>query len=218
MNAIIECRLCLAFLWIFIDSSAIFVYRSFMKKILMVSNSENSISLFMESLHRYPSKEILRLGNCEKARRILLEREFDLCIIDAPLPDEFGEELAYEIASKTTSQVLLLVQGERYAEIDAKMEQAGVYTLEKPVNRQTVYNVIKLVTATYYKLSSLQSQNKVLQQKIEDFKIIDRAKCVLIQYLNMTEPEAHKYIERQAMDFRLNKRTVAERILKTYEM
>ena len=184
----------------------------------MVSNSKKGNPFFKESLHQYPSKEILTLGNCEETRHILLEKEFDLCIIDTPLPDEFGDNLAYEIASKTTSQVILLVQSERYAEIGAKMEFAGVYTLEKPVRRQTVENTIKLVTATYYKLSSLQSENKVLQQKIEDFKIIDSAKCVLIQYLNMTEPEAHKYIERQSMDLRLTKRNVAERILKTYEM
>ena len=43
---------------------------------------------------------------------------------------------------------------------------------------------------------------------------MDRAKCVLIEYLKMTESEAHRFIEKQAMDMRITKREVAERILK----
>ena len=47
---------------------------------------------------------------------------------------------------------------------------------------------------------------------------MDRAKCVLIQYLNMTETQAHRYIEKQAMDLRTTRRQIAEGILKTYEV
>ena len=56
-----------------------------------------------------------------------------------------------------------------------------------------------------------------LEQKIEDIRIIDRAKCILISHLSMSEPEAHRYIEKQAMDMRLTRRKVAEQILKIYE-
>ena len=48
-------------------------------------------------------------------------------------------------------------------------------------------------------------------------RLIDRAKCVLIQYLTMTEPQAHRYIEKQAMDTRTTRREVAQQILRTYE-
>ena len=56
-----------------------------------------------------------------------------------------------------------------------------------------------------------------LQKKIEEIRLVDRAKCVLIQYLNMTEAEAHRYIEKQAMDMRKTKKTIAENILNTYD-
>ena len=47
--------------------------------------------------------------------------------------------------------------------------------------------------------------------------MVDRAKCILIQYLNMTEPQAHRYIEKQAMDLRVSRREIAQGILQTYE-
>lgn len=63
----------------------------------------------------------------------------------------------------------------------------------------------------------LKSENQRLQKQIEEIRLVNRAKCVLIQYLSMTEPQAHRYIEKQAMDLRTPRREIAERILKTYE-
>ena len=63
----------------------------------------------------------------------------------------------------------------------------------------------------------LRNENFKLQSKIEEIRLVNRAKCVLIQYLKLTEPQAHRYIEKQAMDTRQTKKDVAEKILKTYE-
>ena len=52
---------------------------------------------------------------------------------------------------------------------------------------------------------------------MEEKDIVDRAKVVLIKHLSMTEQQAHRFIEKQAMDMRVNKTAVAEGILKTYE-
>ena len=60
-------------------------------------------------------------------------------------------------------------------------------------------------------------ENKKLKNKIRDIKLIDRAKLTLIQYLNMSEEESHRYIEKQAMDRRITKVEVAKNILKIYE-
>ncbi|MPN53777.1 hypothetical protein SDC9_201443 [bioreactor metagenome] len=47
--------------------------------------------------------------------------------------------------------------------------------------------------------------------------MIDRAKMLLISHLAFSEAQAHRYIEKQAMDMRATKRAIAEEILKTYE-
>ena len=48
-------------------------------------------------------------------------------------------------------------------------------------------------------------------------KIVNRAKSMLMQYLNLTEEQAHRHIQKQAMDLRKTQRAVAEDILKTYQ-
>ena len=61
-------------------------------------------------------------------------------------------------------------------------------------------------------------KNKKLKKTISDIKLIDRAKITLVEYLNMSEDESHKYIEKQAMDLRITKVEVAKNILKIYEI
>lgn len=56
-----------------------------------------------------------------------------------------------------------------------------------------------------------------LKQKEQERHLVTRAKGVLMQYLNMTEEQAHRYIEKQAMDMRSTKKSIALSILSTYE-
>ena len=56
-----------------------------------------------------------------------------------------------------------------------------------------------------------------MEEKIEEIRLVNRAKWLLIECLGMTEPEAHRYIEKQSMDQRISKREAAEAVIKTYK-
>ena len=64
---------------------------------------------------------------------------------------------------------------------------------------------------------NLKNENARLQNQIEEIKLVDRAKCALIQYRHLTEQEAHYFLEKQAMDQRSTRRQVAQEIIRTYE-
>lgn len=188
-----------------------------MESVLIISFSEKSAAFLKELLNPDFSKDIVTVTNCQEARRLYMQRSFELCIINAPLRDEAGELLARHIAVEKGSQVILLTPYEYFDEISTQVEDAGVITLSKPVNKAILWNALKMAKAANSLVHRLKSENTKLVQKIEDIKIVDRAKCILISYLRLTEIEAHKYIEKKAMDTRSTKRAVAEEILKTYE-
>lgn len=188
-----------------------------MKSALIVSYSAKSIAFFTDMLHSISCDEIVTAATCGEARRLLIERDFDLYIINAPLPDETGESLSKHISSKGVSQVILVVSAEYYEEVSDAVEDFGVITVSKPINKNLFWSALKLAKAAQNKLNTMRTENNKLIQKIEDIRIVDRAKYILISYLNMNEQEAHKYIERQAMDMRLTKRAVAMEIIKTCE-
>ena len=60
-------------------------------------------------------------------------------------------------------------------------------------------------------------QNRKLEEKIEELKLVDRAKCALIIHEHMSEEEAHKHIEKTAMNQRRTRREIARAILDIYE-
>ena len=119
-------------------------------------------------------------------------------------------------AENTNSGVMMLVRSEYSDEVAAKVEDFGVFVVPKPISRQFFFQSLKLVRAVRARLVGLRAENVKLQQKIEEIRLVDRAKCALIQYLNMDEAQAHRYIEKQAMDRCVSKRTIAEEIVKTY--
>jgi len=184
---------------------------------LIISGSEKSIAFFTEILSSASINKIVTLKSCGEARRFLLERDVDLVIINAPLKDETGESLSRHIASKGISQVILVVKSEYFEEMSASTEEDGVLTVSKPINKALFWAALKLAKSAGKRVKLMRAENSKLKQKIEDIRIIDRAKCILISYFRMSEQEAHRYIEKQAMDMRTTKRAVAEGILKTYE-
>ncbi|NLM45965.1 MAG: ANTAR domain-containing protein [Firmicutes bacterium] len=188
-----------------------------MESALIVTLTQKSIEFFTEMLNAASFGQIATVQSCGEARRLLMERDFDLVIINAPLRDETGEDLARHVAAQGTSQVILVVKSEYYDEISANTEEDGVLTVAKPLNRSLFWATLKLAKAAGAKLKRMQAENSKLQQKIEDIRIIDRAKCLLISYLKLSEQEAHRFLEKQAMDLRITKRAVAEGILKMYE-
>ena len=73
-----------------------------------------------------------------------------------------------------------------------------------------------LLAASQARLRECQQENARLRQKLEELRIISRAKCLLVEYLHLSEEQAHKYMERQAMEERKTRRAVAEEVLREY--
>ena len=76
----------------------------------------------------------------------------------------------------------------------------------------------QILLALHQRLLKTMPQQAKLEQKIEDIRLVGRAKCLLIQYENMTEENAHRYIEKEAMNRRITRREMAETILQSYEI
>ncbi len=155
-------------------------------------------------------------SNGAEARRKLMENDYHMVIVNTPLGDEFGHELAMAAVEKTGTGVVLLVKNELYEELSCRMEDYGILTVAKPVSKQLFYQSLKLVTASVGICARLTEENRKLRQKLAEQTALARAKCLLIEFAHMTEEQAHKYIEKQAMDSRLPKAEIASEIVRTY--
>lgn len=188
-----------------------------MDRILIVSGTKKGIEAISESLKACGYFDFDTQSSGSGARRRLLECEYDLVLINTPLPDEFGSDLAISITQTNRTGVIMFVKAEMADSVSENVEDFGVFVIQKPFTRQILFQGIKFILATAKKISMINSEKMSLLKKVEDLKIVDRAKCALIEHLKMTEKEAHRYIEKTAMDTRKTKREIAESILAKYE-
>lgn len=185
-------------------------------RVLIVSDSDKVFNSFAEILPQKEFNPILRATSAGEAKRMLVSSPVDILIINAPLPDEFGTDLAL-YSSDSSMGILIVVKNEIFDQVAYKIEDEGILTIAKPNSRQAFYGAVKLLAATHLRLTRFEKKINTLQDKMNDIRIVNRAKWLLIEHMKMTENDAHYYIEKQSMDTRLSRREVAENIIRTYD-
>lgn len=185
--------------------------------VLVVSSTESfgtSMAPLLPPTDYYP---VVYARSSAEAQRLLAENSYDIVIINTPLSDDFGLRLASYVSSNTTAGVLLLVKSDRYTETSAKVLSYGVLTLPKPTSSQMITQTLGVLCATRERLRQMEEKQLSVEQKMEEIRLVNRAKWLLIETLGMSESDAHRYIEKQAMDLRISKAQVAKNIIHTYQ-
>lgn len=183
---------------------------------LLVSASQSFVKTLQALLPTSVYDPISVRCDAASARRALLENRFDIVIVNTPLPDEFGTALAMDACADSGAGVLLLVRAELFPQVNEQASPGGVLTLPKPLSQTLVSQSLTLLRGTRERLRRMEQKTATLEEKMQEIRLVNHAKWVLIEQLKMTEEQAHKYIEKQAMDRCITRRAVAENILSTY--
>ncbi len=147
----------------------------------------------------------------------MINASFDLILVNSPLPDGLGVDFAAEACAESDAGVLLLIKSELYEETYCKLLPSGVITLPKPTSLQTVSQFLRVLCTVRERLRGVRRHQATVEEKIEELRLVNRAKWLLIECLHMTEPEAHSYITKQAMEQRTSKKEIAENVIRTYQ-
>ena len=168
--------------------------------VLIVSASENFHVAITELLPSSGYQPIYTATNISEAKRYIAARGFDFVIINSPLPDESGTRFAIDCCRSQTTVVLILSRSDVHAEVYDKVAEHGVFTLPKPTNRAILLQALSWMSSARELLRKLEQKTSSIEERMDEIRIVNRAKCLLISELKMTEPEAHHYIEKNAMD------------------
>ena len=186
------------------------------RRVLIVSGGSKLFEYFSSLLPPADFYPITKAGSAGEARRMLSQTGADIVIVDTPLPDGFGTDFALDIAGQSMG-VMLVVKNGLYERVCCKVEDAGVLTVSKPNSRQMLYSSVRLLSALSARLQKSEQKNRSLQEKMADIRLVNRAKWLLIERLGLSEADAHRLIEKRAMDERVPRRQVAEGIISSYE-
>ena len=188
-----------------------------MKKALIVSKSNKAAEWFSQKLRDFGYGDIRNAADIRSADIYIREHVFLVCIIDAPLDDGIGDNTALDMAKRFPGMQVIFAVGEKYADgFYESFSESGIYLLKKPVHESEFSHVINMTETSRIRYAKMIMENEKLRKKLEEARVINRAKLTLMTTLKMTEDEAHHYIERMAMDYRITAAEAAARVLRMY--
>lgn len=184
--------------------------------VLIVSAADTFNSSLMPLLPESKFDPVRIEASINSAKRVLADRPYDFVVINSPLPDDAGIRFAMDLSGIKNTVTLLMVRSDIYSVTYNRVAEQGVYVLPKPTSKPIVSQAIDWMIATRERLKQFEKKTMSTEEKMQEIRIVNRAKWILIEQLKMKEPDAHRHIEKQAMDRCVSKREIAEEIIKTY--
>lgn len=184
--------------------------------VLIVSAAENLNTALGNLLPESKYAPVHIVSSISAAKRSFAEKAYDFVIINSPLPDDIGTRFAIDVCNSKGTVVLLMIRAELHEEIYNKVAEHGVFTLPKPTSKPAISTALSWMSSARERLRKSENKTISIEEKMEEIRIVNRAKWLLISEIKMDEADAHRYIEKQAMDRCISKREVAESIIKTY--
>lgn len=185
-----------------------------MENVLIISSRKNAVETLSVFMRDTFGSRIRVASTAQQAREIIgVNRSWELVMINLPLSDETGIELAQYVAEDTAASCVVFVTSEDMEKIIDTADKSSIIVISKPFSRHTLYQILKAVDTALNRSWSLYEETVRLERKIEEIRLIDKAKFRLMQYRNMTEEEAHSYLEQYAMKNRKKKTIAASEII-----
>lgn len=185
-----------------------------MENVLIISSNKNASDQLVSFVREYFQCSVGTAETSIQAKNTLESNPgIELAVINSPLTDGTGIELAEYIIDNTAANCILIIRAERAEKMTERAEKSGIIVVSKPFNRTLLYQLIKTVDIAIRRSWKLYQETVRLEQKITEIQTIDKAKFILMQYKSMTEAEAHSYLEQYAMNKRKKKSLAALEII-----
>ena len=179
---------------------------------ILVAEDEALIRMDLVEMLREASYEVVaEAADGAQAIELAQLHKPDLAILDVKMPVLDGISAAEKIID--IAPVLMLTAFSQ-RELVERARDAGVMAyVVKPFSIGDLIPAIEIAISRHTQMRSLADEVKDLHERLETRKLIDRAKGILMQALNLSEPEAFSWIQRAAMDRRLTMKEVAAAVI-----
>jgi two-component system, response regulator PdtaR len=137
----------------------------------------------------------------------------DLVVLDVKMPKLDGISAAQRIAEQRIAPVVILTAFSQRELVERARDAGAMAYLVKPFGKSDLGPAIEMSVSRFAELQLLEAEVADLTDRLETRKAVDRAKSVLQKKLQLSEPDAFRWIQKTAMDLRLSMRQVADGVL-----
>ena len=183
------------------------------KRRVVVAEDESLIRMdVVETLREHGFDVVAEVGDGALAVAAVIEHKPDLVVMDIKMPNMDGLTAAEQLADQKVAIVLLTAFSQK--ELVDRANQAGAMAyVVKPFTPNDLMPAVEIALSRHSQLIALEHEISDLNERFETRKLVDRAKGLLNEKMNLTEPEAFRWIQKASMDRRLTMQEVAQTVI-----
>lgn len=180
---------------------------------VIVAEDESLIRMdIVETLREYGFDVVAEAGDGEQAVALCEQHKPDLLVMDIKMPNMDGITAAEKIAPMKIPVVLLTAFSQKEL-VDRASEAGAMAYVVKPFTPNDLMPAIEIALSRHAQFTALEAEIQDLNERFETRKLVDRAKGLLNEKMNLTEPEAFRWIQKASMDRRLTMQEVATTVI-----
>ena len=181
---------------------------------VVIAEDEAIIRLDLkETLEEEGYEVVGETGRGDEAVALVRDLRPDLAILDVRMPGQDGLSAAREITADRLAAVLVLTAYSQRNLIEEARDAGALAYVVKPFQRSELIPAIEVALGRHREMKALEGEVSSLEEQLEVRKLTDRAKGKLMDDFGMREGDAWDFIQKTAMQQRLTKKVIAQRVI-----
>ena len=181
---------------------------------MVIAEDEGLIRLDLAEMLAEEGYDVVgQAGDGETAVELAEQHRPDLVVLDVKMPRLDGITAAQRIASQRIAPIVILTAFSQRDLVERARDAGAMAYLVKPFTKADLMPAVEMAVSRFAEVQQLEAEVADLTERLETRKAVDRAKSVLQRQLELSEPDAFRWIQKTAMDLRLSMREVAEGVL-----
>jgi response regulator NasT len=181
---------------------------------VLIADDETLHNLALTSqLETLGHEVVATASNGKEAVELARQTQPDIALLDIRMPQMSGPEAAHQIAQDRPIPIIILSAYSDARTVDEAIKAPVFHYLVKPVDPDDLAPAIAVARARFDEWLDARRQRDMLELKLEERKIVERAKGLLMESRGLSEREAYRFLQKTSQDKNTPMVDLAKKIL-----
>jgi response regulator NasT len=187
-------------------------------KIVIVDESPVRAAILADGLREAGFTQVLRLDETANLLARVYAIDPDVILIDLENPSRDVLEQMFQVSRAVKRPIAMFVDQSDSASIQASVDAGVSAYIVDGLRKERVKHILDLCISRFYAFSRLQTELEKTKNALEERKVIDRAKGILMKVKNIPEEDAYALLRKTAMNENRKIAEVAQSVVTAAEM
>ena len=187
-------------------------------KIVIVDESPIRAAILEDGLRDAGYQQVMRIEETKNLLARIYAVDPDVILIDLESPSRDILEQMFQMSRAVRRPVAMFVDQSDTASIEAAVDAGVSAYIVDGLKKERVKSILDMCISRFNAFARLQDELDRTKTALEERKIIDRAKGLLMKLKNLSEEEAYVLLRKTAMNEKKRIIDVAQSVITTAEM